>query len=145
MKARSLTLALTLISSPTLAATDQECLTEAIYFEAGSKGPAGRAAVGHVVLNRVDSPDFPNTICEVISEGEAEDACQFSYRCDGLAEVYQYPTQLNRAKAAARRVISGQTPDPTNGALFFHSDQIKPGWFATRTRTGSFGGNIFYK
>lgn len=142
---RSLTLALTLFATPILANSPQDCLTEAIYFEAGSNGPLGRAAVAHTVLNRVKSPDFPNSICEVIAQGEAEKSCQFSYRCDGLAEVYQYPTQLSLAKTAARQVLSGDTKDPTNGALFFHSDQIKPGWFATRTRTGAFGGNIFYK
>jgi len=142
---RSLTLVLTLFATSSLATSPQDCLTEAIYFEAGSRGAEGRAAVGHTILNRVASEDFPNSICEVIAQGEAEKNCQFSYRCDGLAEVYQYPTQLSRAKAAARRLLSGQTKDPTNGALFFHSDQIKPGWFATRKRIGAFGGNIFYK
>ncbi len=136
---------LTLLATPSLADTPQACLTEAIYFEAGSKGSAGRAAVGHTVLNRVASPDFPNSICAVIAEGEAEKKCQFSYRCDGLAETYEYPSQLRLAEKAARDILSGQTPDPTGGALFFHSERIPPGWFATRERVGNFGGNVFYR
>ncbi len=134
-----------LISGPVWANSPMECLTEAIYFEAGSKGPAGRAAVGHTILNRVESAEFPNTVCEVIMQGEAEKSCQFSYRCDGLPETYIYPAQLNRAKAAARRILSGDIADPTGGALFFHSERIPPGWFATRHRLGIFGGNIFYR
>ncbi len=142
---RSLTLALTLISGPALAADPHQCLAEAIYFEAGSRGNTARYAVGHTILNRVKSPEFPNSICEVVTQGEAEGDCQFSYRCDGLPETYQYPGQLRRAEAAARKLLDGTVKDPTNGALFFHSDQIAAGWFATLTRTGKFGGNIFYK
>lgn len=142
---RYLTLLCTLIGTPVLAASPHQCLAEAIYFEAGSRGDMARFAVGHTILNRKNSPKFPDTICEVIHEGEADGDCQFSYRCDGLPETYQYPGQLRRAELAARKLLAGEIKDPTNGALFFHSDQIEPGWFATRTRTGSFGGNIFYK
>lgn len=142
---RKLTLFLSLIGGPTLAATPHQCLSEAIYFEAGSRGDSARAAVGHTILNRVKSSDFPNTICGVISDGEDEEACQFSYRCDGKPETYQYPNQLRRAQNAARKILNGTSKDPTRGALFFHSDRIEPGWFATRTRVGSFGGNVFYK
>jgi len=142
---RSLTLALTLMGAPSYAATPQECLAEAIYFEAGSRGNTARAAVGHTIMNRVKSPKFPDTICDVIQEGEEDGDCQFSYRCDGLPETYQYPKQLERAQTAARKILSGDMKDPTKGALFFHSDRIEPGWFATRTRTGAFGGNIFYR
>lgn len=138
-------LVLALVPGEARAETPQKCLAEAIYFEAGSRGPTARAAVGHTILNRVAHPEFPNSICEVIAQGEDEDACQFSYRCDGKPETYRYAGQLRRAQAAARRLLDGATEDPTGGALFFHSQRIKPGWFATRERTGTFGGNIFYR
>lgn len=133
------------VCGPVLAASPQECLTEAIYFEAGTKGSDGRAAVGHTILNRVESDDFPNSICEVIMQGEEDETCQFSYRCDGLPETVRYPSKFRNAKNAAKAIISGRVEDPTDGALFFHSARIPPGWFATRTRLGQFGGNIFYK
>lgn len=134
-----------LVSSPVWANSDHQCLTEAIYFEAGSRGENARLAVGHTVLNRVKSEEFPNSICEVIGQGEASRACQFSYRCDGLPEEFQYLEQLEKAKSTALKLLNGKSEDLTHGALFFHSDQIEPGWFATRTKTGSFGGNIFYR
>jgi len=144
MRIALLTLLL-LCCGPSFAASPQECLTEAIYFEAGTKGSKGRAAVGHTILNRVESADFPNSICEVITQGEADETCQFSYRCDGLPETVRYPSKFRNAKTTAKGIISGHVKDPTNGALFFHSARIPPGWFATRKRLGEFGGNIFYK
>jgi N-acetylmuramoyl-L-alanine amidase len=41
-------------------------------------------------------------------------------------------------------VLSG-APDITKGALFFHSARVAPGWFETRPRIGTFGGNVFYR
>ena len=45
------------------------CLAQNIYFEARSEPVAGMLAVGHVVLNRVASKRFPNTICKVVRQG----------------------------------------------------------------------------
>ena len=133
------------LAGPATARDTHTCLSEAIYFEAGSRGEPGRAAVGHTILNRVAHPDFPDTVCAVIAQGEVERNCQFSYRCDGLPEDFKYPSQRARAEATARKIIAGQTVDPTGGALFFHSERIPPGWFSTRTRVGVFGGNVFYR
>ena len=62
-----------------------QCLTEAIYFEARSETLEGQFAVGEVILNRVDSRKFPNSVCGVVSQGAHRlHACQFSYNCAGL-------------------------------------------------------------
>ena len=50
-------------------ATSMECLVEAIYFEARSESFSGQLAVATVILNRVKSTIFPNTICKVVKEG----------------------------------------------------------------------------
>jgi len=121
------------------------CLTEAIYFEAGNKGEKGRRAVAHVILNRVKSKDFPNSICAVIREGQHKENCQFVYRCDLDYTLFRYPDQRMRAKATATAVLMGDTQDPTGGARFFHADYANPGrWFSSLERVGNFGGNIFY-
>ena len=44
------------------------CLAEAIYFEAGNQSDAGRLAVGHVVLNRQEMKEYPDTICDVVHQ-----------------------------------------------------------------------------
>ena len=47
--------------------TDQStCMAEAIYFEAGNQPLVGKMAVGSVIMNRVRSTRYPNTICDVV-------------------------------------------------------------------------------
>lgn len=130
---------------PDLNKASHACLAEAIYFEAGNKGEPGRRAVAHVILNRVASKDFPNSVCAVIREGQSKGNCQFIYRCDLDYTHFRYPDQLMRAKATATIVLMGDTEDPTGGARFFHADYANPGrWFSSLERVGNFGGNIFY-
>lgn len=118
---------------------DVSCLAEAIYFEAGSTGTTGQTAVAHVVVNRARSEKFPTSVCGVVADG-----CQFSYRCDGRSDALADPETRARAMKVAQSVLAG-APDITKGALFFHSARAKPGWFASRPRVGTFGGNIFYR
>ena len=122
-----------------------ECLREAIYFEAGGIGAGGGRAVADVILNRKADPRFPNSICGVVKEGEGKGrGCQFSYRCDNRSENFAEPLKLRLATKAAQDALQRKS-DSTNGALYFHSARIAPGWFATLERTGAFGGNIFYR
>ena len=61
-----------------------DCLARNIYFESRNQPLAGRLAVGQVTMNRVDSPRFPNTVCDVVMQGgERLHRCQFSWYCDG--------------------------------------------------------------
>ena len=123
----------------TVTERDLACLAEAVYFEARGTGASGETAVAHVVVNRAKSPKFPSSVCGVVGDG-----CQFSYRCDGRADVLADARARARAFKVAETVLSG-APDITKGALFFHSARIAPGWFATRPRVGTFGGNVFYR
>ena len=118
---------------------DLSCLAEAIYFEARGTGTTGESAVAHVVVNRAKAGSFPRSICGVVGDG-----CQFSYRCDGRADVLAEPTARARAFKVAETVLSG-APDITEGALFFHAARANPGWFDSRPRVGTFGGNVFYR
>lgn len=116
------------------------CLTEAVYYEARGNGDTAALAVAHVVVNRREHDEFPETVCDVIADG-----CEFSYRCDGKPEALRDPDERARALRAAEAVLTGESPDPTDGALFFHAEGIDPGWFATRDRTAAIGGNVFYR
>ena len=51
------------------------CMTEAIYFEARGEDRIGQVSVGLVIMNRVKSNRYPDTICEVVRQ-----PMQFSYR-----------------------------------------------------------------
>lgn len=121
----------------------QSCLAEALYFEARGTGEIGRRAVGEVILNRANSPQFPSTICEVVDQ-RYNGSCQFSYRCSGLLVINE-PSELRKADVTAYTLLTNRGKDITNGALFFHASSFAPGWFGTLTRIGLFGGNIFYR
>jgi N-acetylmuramoyl-L-alanine amidase len=132
--------ALPVVAAAAEPASEAQCLAEAVYFEARGKGPEAGAAVAHVVLNRTESEEFPDTACDVVADG-----CQFSYMCDGKPEAMAEARERDAALRTARRVLEGRVDDPTDGALFFHSDGIDPGWTGSRDRTGRIGGNVFYR
>ena len=85
------------------------CLTEAIYFEARSETLRGQVAVAEVILNRVDSRKYPNTVCKVVNQGASKkNACQFSYNCDGKTEKMTERGARERAGKIARALMDGQ-------------------------------------
>ena len=45
-----------------------QCLTEALYFEARGESLQGQIAVAEVILNRVDSPLYPRSVCKVVKQ-----------------------------------------------------------------------------
>jgi N-acetylmuramoyl-L-alanine amidase len=116
------------------------CLAEAVYYEARGTSAEGQAAVAHVVLNRAEHDEFPDTPCAVIA-----DRCQFSYRCNGRPERLADPDDRAEAFDTAEAVLEGDVADPTDGALFFHSAGVDPRWFRTRPHVGRIGGNVFYR
>ena len=123
-----------------------KCLAEAIYFEARSENIKGQIAVAEVILNRVDSPSFPNKICEVISEGEKNlNACQFSYNCDGISERIKEKKEYNRILKISSILYTGTARLLTDGAVFYHSDGVKPSWAEKFKKTTKIGRHHFYK
>jgi len=64
----SLTAACSPKSSPTPPAAEIECMARAMYFESNRSSRDGMIAVGSVVMNRVQSDAFPNTVCGVVSQ-----------------------------------------------------------------------------
>ncbi|MEO1550497.1 MAG: cell wall hydrolase [Pseudomonadota bacterium] len=121
------------------------CLREAIYYEARPDSPKGQRAVADVIFNRKADPRFPNTVCDVIAEGEAEGRCQFSYRCDGRAEMFGDTVKYQSSTRAAEAALATPEADVTGGALFFHGVRMAPGWFGTLDRTVELGGHYFYR
>ena len=118
----------------------EACLAEAIYFETMGTSPEAGQAVAHVVLNRREHEEFPESVCAVI-----EDGCQFSYQCDGKPENMGDPEERDRAFRAAETVLEGEIDDPTGGALYFRAKSASNDWFDTLDKTAEIGGNIFYR
>ena len=122
------------------------CLTEAIYFEARGEPVEGQIAVAEVILNRVDSHRYPDTICKVVNQGTGRlHACQFSYTCDGIPETIAEPAAWELGGKIARLLIDGAPRTLTAEATHYHADYVDPYWNKVYPRTAQVGTHIFYK
>ena len=122
------------------------CLAEALYFEARSETIAGQLAVGEVILNRMDSDSFPDSICGVVGQGaENLHACQFSYNCDGKSEHFAEPVAFARAGKLAGMMLNGTARILTGGATYYHADTVDPSWASAFERTAVIGDHYFYR
>lgn len=113
-----------------------EMLTRIISGEARGEPLEGQIAVGAVVLNRVLSNDFPNTIEEVIfAEG------QFIAIDDGYYDMQ--PSE--KSYRAAIKALEGE--DPSNGAYYFYNPVTARTlwWLSTRETTAEIGNHVFAK
>ena len=125
---------------------DWSCLSEALYFEARGETVKGQFAVAEVILNRVASDRFPDSVCGVINQGTGKKyQCQFTYTCDGRKEVIHEERAFDRVSKVARLAIDGQVPTLTEGATHYHTTSVKPRWSGVYTRTAHIGTHIFYR
>jgi spore germination cell wall hydrolase CwlJ-like protein len=124
-----------------------DCLALNIYWEARSEPRVGQLAVAAVVLNRVADPAFPDTICDVVTEGaeHGRHRCQFSWHCDGEKDQPGNPAAWENALSVARLALDGAQDDPSRGALWYHSDRVRPAWSRNMAVIARIGGHLFYR
>jgi spore germination cell wall hydrolase CwlJ-like protein len=123
-----------------------ECLTSAIYYEAGQESTDGQRAVAQVVLNRVRHPAFPNSVCGVVYEGSTRTTgCQFTFTCDGSMERRPVPALWNRARQVASEMLNGGFYTPIGHATHYHANYVVPYWASSLVKTSVEGAHIFYR
>lgn len=124
-----------------------ECLAEALYFEARGETVKGQFAVAEVIMNRVQSARFPNSVCGVINQGTGKKyQCQFTYTCDGIPERIHEPRAWDRVGKIARAILDGRAPmNLTDGATHYHTTAVRPRWSRTYTKTTAIGVHLFYR
>lgn len=132
------------------ASREVECLARNIYFEAGGESYRGKQAVAHVVLNRMNSGDFPKRACEVVYQGaNTGKSCQFSWACDGINKAVAIGSQAwEDSRRIAIAVLAGTKEaahDVTGGALYFHAVHVHPSWATKDKMTVKIGEHIFYR
>ncbi|MCW6536573.1 cell wall hydrolase [Sphingomonas lycopersici] len=123
-----------------------ECLSAAVYYEAGAESDAGQRAVAQVVVNRVRHPAFPPTVCGVVYQGAARGSgCQFSFACDGAAA--RIPSRDGWARAArnAAAILAGQVFAPVGLATHYHTYAVTPAWNRTLVMTDVVGAHFFHR
>ena len=125
---------------------EQKCLAQAIYFEARSEPIAGQRAVGTVILNRVRSKSYPDTICGVVWQGAPKlFSCQFSFACDGRSDNPKNPRAWNEALAIAADLLSNGTRSALHdNVLYYHAEYVSPAWASTMSKVAQIGKHVFY-
>ena len=121
------------------------CLAQALYFEARGESIKGQFAVAEVILNRMDSKDFPNSVCGVVNQGSSKrHKCQFSYMCDGRFEIVNEKQAFEISGKIAKIMLRGAPRKLTTGATFYHSQNVSPRWSKNFHKTASIGQHYFY-
>jgi spore germination cell wall hydrolase CwlJ-like protein len=124
------------------------CMTENIYWEAAGEPAEGKIAVAQIVMNRVQSRDFPNDPCAVIYQKDifySRVVCQFSWFCmPGFTDRKINQAMWRESQLAAKKVmLEGFRLPSLDGALYYHADYVNPRWRLDRVT--QIGRHIFYQ
>lgn len=132
---------------------DKDCykLAEAAYFEDRGGDIEGMRAVANVVINRVESPKFPDTIAGVVNQKRYTKkgwVCQFSYMCQLKDRRMKDEESKILAGYVAWKVFDGILDDATNGAdHYYNPDKVKytPRFAQVYTQVAAISDHLFYR
>jgi hypothetical protein len=126
--------------------TASDCLTAAIYYEAGNEAERGQRAVAQVILNRVRHPAYPDSVCGVVYQGsERQTGCQFSFTCDGSLSRKASQAGWARAKRIALEALDGAVEPSVGMATHYHANYVVPYWAPSLGKIATIGTHIFYR
>tara|TARA_E500000331_G_C16969827_1_gene588801 strand:- start:134 stop:700 length:567 start_codon:yes stop_codon:yes gene_type:complete len=119
------------------------CLAANSYFESRGESFDGKIAVAQVVMNRVKSKHYPNTICEVVQQGPIRESwktrkitglpeeeriyypiknrCQFSWYCDGASDIIP----INRKSGEVNTITTAMWRDCVFAAVLVSTNKVK--------------------
>lgn len=123
-----------------------DCMTAAIYYEAGFESTDGQRAVAQVVLNRLHHPAFPKTVCGVVFQGaDRSTGCQFTFTCDGALARKPDEAAWDRARKVAIAALNGYVMKKVGMATHYHADYVAPYWSPNLVKVAVVGQHIFYR
>ncbi|MFM7349955.1 MAG: cell wall hydrolase [Erythrobacter sp.] len=124
----------------------QQCLAQAVWYEAASESEAGQRAVAQVVLNRVANPAWPSSVCGVVYQGsERATGCQFTFTCDGSLARRPAGPSWDRAQRIAAEALAGSVYAPVGLATHYHTLWVNPYWASSLDHIGTIGAHRFYR
>lgn len=118
--------------------SDLEALTEAIYFEARGEPILGQIAVGMVIMNRVASDRYPDTVAGVVHQGT-----QFSYYSDGQLEIYDDVKAYLQAHDIAKKLLNGELTVIIDAMHYYNPDLASPRWAKKMKIEAIIGNHVF--
>ncbi len=126
---------------------DLNCLAKNIYHEARGEPIDGQYAVAEVTMNRVASKHYPNTVCAVVYQANFDVIRKRNVSAFSWTEIDVAPVDWKtweRAWRIAEEVYDEQAELRVEGALFYHSNSIRPRWSRRKRRVAEIGRHIFY-
>lgn len=137
------------IDAARVRAREIRCLAENIYHEARGESLRGQYAVAEVTMNRLNSPHFPNTVCDVVHDTRWDSARQrlvahFSWTPFKL-RLESGSKEWKQAMDVATLVYDGRNTPLVDGALFYHATYVTPYWASSKREVARIGNHIFYR
>jgi spore germination cell wall hydrolase CwlJ-like protein len=129
---------------PNLPKSERRCLAEVVFYEGRNETVEGQIAIAQVVLNRVRSGQWPDTICAVVRQGRG-DSCQFPAVCKAGERPSDSDAGWQRAAwiaddAAAGRAWLSELSDATH----YHNASAKPPWRLSMKFIRKVGWRLYY-
>jgi spore germination cell wall hydrolase CwlJ-like protein len=133
--------------NPKQRASSEKCLAEAVYFESRGEVKRGQIAVAQVVMNRVFSGFYPNTVCgTVYQNSHRKMACQFTFACDGIPDKIEEPDMWEQAKEISHDMLDGKLWLPEIGhSTHYHAYWVHPSWVGEMKKLYKIGVHSFYR
>lgn len=116
--------------------TELDCMERAMYFESNRSSRDGMIAVGSVVMNRVESGQYPRSVCGVVGQRK-----QFAPRIMTRRMDTRSAPEL---REAAQSVLQGERHPLVGNAQFFHTASYRAS-YNNMHYVLTAGGNAFYE
>jgi len=120
---------------------DPDCkiIAEALTYEARSESEIGQVAIAHVILNRVKSHKWSDSVAGVVYE-----PWQFSYT---MSKQENVPSKKDWRKSylLAWEVLNGMVESPVGDADHYHAKYVNPRWASKLEYVATIGEHKFYK
>jgi len=117
-----------------------KCLADNLHYEARGESLAGIRAVASVVLNRVASKRWPDTICRVVYQSK-----QFSWANDYRERNPKLVAYTEKVQRVVAKAIAGRLKDNTRKSTHYHTLAVYPRWAGRLEMTEVIGFHVFYK
>lgn len=129
------------VAKPAVAQLDPEleCMAKVVRHEAANQSRRGQIAVAQILMNRVRSGRFADTVCDTANQpGQFFNLSAYNPSRD--------TPQWQVAVEVSSEVLSGESQDVARGAYFYHAASQSPNaFFRTRERVHTVGDHIFYR
>jgi spore germination cell wall hydrolase CwlJ-like protein len=132
-----------------LSEDDVNCLARNIYYESRGEPITGQEWVAWVTINRSNHDRYPSSICSVVHQCNRNNVCQFSWvRSNRHARPREQDAWERSVEIAVNILLQekfGENADPTDGAIMFHSNSVRPRWRHSYEVVEQIGSHIFYR